>query len=63
MANELVLVVDDEAGITDFVSYNLEQAGYRARVSKRLAKAHSKAPHRSARPGGARLDAARLERL
>ncbi|HVF84925.1 MAG TPA: response regulator transcription factor [Abditibacteriaceae bacterium] len=32
MSNELVLVVDDEAGITDFVSYNLEQAGYRARV-------------------------------
>jgi DNA-binding response OmpR family regulator len=32
MANELILVVDDEAGITDFVSYNLEQAGYRARV-------------------------------
>lgn len=32
MSNELILVVDDEAGITDFVSYNLEQAGYRARV-------------------------------
>lgn len=32
MANELVLVVDDETGITDFVAYNLEQAGYRARV-------------------------------
>ena len=32
MANELILVVDDEAGITDFVAYNLEQAGYRARV-------------------------------
>lgn len=32
MSNELVLVVDDEAGISDFVSYNLEQAGYRTRV-------------------------------
>jgi DNA-binding response OmpR family regulator len=32
MANELILVVDDEAGITDFVAYNLEQAGYRAHV-------------------------------
>jgi DNA-binding response OmpR family regulator len=32
MANELILVVDDEAGITDFVAYNLEQAGFRARV-------------------------------
>ena len=32
MAGELVLVVDDEASITDFVAYNLEQAGYRAHV-------------------------------
>jgi DNA-binding response OmpR family regulator len=32
MANELILVVDDEAGITDFVAYNLEQAGFRANV-------------------------------
>ena len=32
MSNELILVVDDEAGITDFVAYNLEQAGYRVRV-------------------------------
>lgn len=32
MGNELVLVVDDESGISDFVSYNLEQAGYRTRV-------------------------------
>jgi DNA-binding response OmpR family regulator len=32
MANELILVVDDEAAITDFVAYNLEQAGYRAHV-------------------------------
>jgi len=32
MSNELILVVDDEAGITDFVAYNLEQAGFRARV-------------------------------
>jgi DNA-binding response OmpR family regulator len=32
MPNELILVVDDEASITDFVAYNLEQAGYRARV-------------------------------
>jgi DNA-binding response OmpR family regulator len=32
MSNELILVVDDETSITDFVAYNLEQAGYRARV-------------------------------
>ena len=32
MSNELILVVDDESGISDFVSYNLEQAGYRTHV-------------------------------
>lgn len=32
MPSELILIVDDEASITDFVAYNLEQAGYRARV-------------------------------
>ena len=46
MPNELILVVDDEASITDFVAYNLEQAGYRARVE------HT---------GGAALEAAESE--
>lgn len=32
MSNELILLVDDESSITDFVAYNLEAAGYRTRV-------------------------------
>ena len=49
MANELILVVDDEAAITDFVAYNLEQAGYRARVESSgraaLQSAGNEPPH------------------
>ncbi|HEX8835222.1 MAG TPA: response regulator, partial [Abditibacteriaceae bacterium] len=48
MANELILVVDDETGITDFVAYNLEQAGYRAHVENNgkgaLAAAEAETP-------------------
>ena len=48
MSNELILLVDDESSITDFVAYNLEAAGYRTRVESTgkgaLAAAQKEAP-------------------
>ena len=57
-----ILVVEDEPAIAELVAINLRHAGFEVAIAADAEQAQAEIDARAARPGDARLDAARAVR-